>query len=103
MDLMQEIVPMEDIWAEWALLNPDSPATLKGACCIIDISNFSWKLMKFATPHNIKMCLDRVHTLPVREFKFHVVKSSVLIHAAINLIWVFLPQSIKDSVSISLV
>lgn len=99
MDLLEDIVPIEDMWAEALLTEPNSVITTKGICVIIDIANFSWTCMKWATPHNIKTVLRRIHSMPVKEFKFHVVNDSLLVHAAIRIIWVFLPKHIKDGVS----
>lgn len=100
MDLLKDIVPIDEFWAETLLLEPYSTITTRGICIIIDVENFSWKCMKWVTPHNLRIMLKRVQSLPIKDFKFHVVNDSFLIHSAIRFLWVFLPQYIRDSVSI---
>ncbi|KAJ8960657.1 hypothetical protein NQ314_006049 [Rhamnusium bicolor] len=96
MDLVSDVVSVDDIFMEWLLAN--DPATRNGISIIIDISNFSWNLMRWLTPSNIKIILRRIQTMPVKQFKYHLVNSSLLIHAAINIIWPFLSPHIRDEV-----
>lgn len=100
MDLLKEIIPVEEFWAESYLTDPNSVLATKGVCIIFDIANFSWKLMKYATPHIIKMAVLKVQSLPIKDYKFHVVNDSFLVHSAIKIVWVFLPKFIQDSVRI---
>lgn len=102
MDLLEDIIPIDDFWAETYLIDPNSVISTNGICIIVDIANFNWRLMKWVTPHNIKMALHRVQTMPIKDLKFHVVNDSFLVHAAIKIIWVILPQHIKDSVRMSI-
>lgn len=98
MDLLEDLIPVDEFWAELFLLDPYSVITTKGVCIIFDIANFSWKMMKWATPHNIKMAVLRVQCLPIKEFRYHVVNDSFLVHSAISFVWMFIPQHIKELV-----
>ncbi|CAH1953935.1 unnamed protein product [Acanthoscelides obtectus] len=96
MDLAEDVVPVDDFYLEALML--DDCVAKKGLCVIVDIANFPWRVMKWLTPHNIAMCIKRILTMPIKEYRFHVVNDSFLIHAAIKIIWPFLPQYLKNSV-----
>ncbi|KAJ8911531.1 hypothetical protein NQ315_005901 [Exocentrus adspersus] len=70
MDLVNDVVPVDDFFME--LLLATYPESKNGVCVIVDISNFPWNLLKWLTPHNIKTALKRMHTMPIKEYKFHI-------------------------------
>lgn len=93
-----DVVSVDDIWLESVILgNPEYAE--KGLCVIIDIYNFSLKMIKWMTPDVVKKSVKKLQTFPFKEYRFHVVNNSYLIHAGIKLIMPFLPQYIKDMVS----
>lgn len=99
MDLLEDIIPIDDFWAEYYELDPSSALTTKGVCIIIDIRNLQAKIMRYATPHNVKKILHRIQAEPVKEYTFHVVNNSLWVHTAVKILWRFLPESIKNAVS----
>ncbi|CAG9864375.1 unnamed protein product [Phyllotreta striolata] len=96
MDLIEDVVAVDDFFVEALFLSDGSID--KGLCVIVDISNFSLKLMKWLTPGNIKIAVKRILSMPIKEFHYHVVNSSLLINVAIKIVWPFLPQQIKEAV-----
>ncbi|XP_018569350.1 retinaldehyde-binding protein 1 [Anoplophora glabripennis] len=96
MDLVGDVVPVDDFFIEY-LLSTD-PAYQHGICVIIDVSNLPWNILKWLTPGNIKVALRRMQTMPLKEYKIHVVNSSRILNIAVNIIWPFLPQQIKDGI-----
>ncbi|KAG5872752.1 hypothetical protein JTB14_016189 [Gonioctena quinquepunctata] len=98
MELVKDIVHVKDMFGELVLSESPPAAAKHGVCVLVDVSNFSWKLMGWLSPHNIKIILKRVTSLPVKEYRFHVINNSFLISAAITFIWPFLPQYIKDMI-----
>lgn len=99
LDLHEDIVPIDDFWAEYYQLDANTPLRTKGVCVIIDIADFHIKFMKYLTPHNIRTVLKRIQAMPIKEYKFHVVNYSFLVNAAYKIIWPFLPDSIRKCVS----
>ncbi|KAJ8932715.1 hypothetical protein NQ318_012640, partial [Aromia moschata] len=98
MDLVKDVVMVDELFIESLLAS--NPKIRNGLSVILDISNFPWSIIKWLTPNNIKTALRRIHTMPIKEYKYHVVNNSLPIHVAVNIIWPFLPQYVKDSVSI---
>lgn len=94
-----DVVSIDDIWLESVLLDNKEYAE-KGLCVIVDIHNYSWKMMKWVTPEIVKNSVKKLQTLPYRDYRFHIVNKSYLINAVMKLILPFLPQYIKDMVSI---
>lgn len=93
-----DIIALDDIWLESVLLeNPENAE--KGLCVIIDIYNYSWKMLKWMTPEVVKNSVKKIQTLPFKDYRFHIVNNSYLINAVMKLIMPFLPQYIKDMVS----
>nr|XP_023014179.1 alpha-tocopherol transfer protein-like [Leptinotarsa decemlineata] len=96
MDLVEDVVSVDDFFAE--ALSEDLSLFKNGVCILIDVANFSWKLMKWLNPFSIKMILKRATTMPIKDYRFHVINNNFLVKAAINFIWPFLPKYIKDRV-----
>lgn len=90
-----DMVAVDDIWIESILLKF---ASANGLCVLIDIANLPWRALKWLTPHNIKIALRKIQCLPFKDYRFHVVNDSMLVHAAIKIIWPFLPEHLKDMV-----
>lgn len=99
MNLVEDIVPVDDLWGTLFQFDPLSIASTKGVCVILDIANFELKFLKFLTPQNIKTAVSRIQMMPIREYRFHIINKSMLINVAIKLIWNFLPTSIQEVVS----
>lgn len=99
LDIHEDIIPVDDFWAEYYQFDQNSPLRTKGVCVIIDIANFHLKIMKYVTPHNIRTTLKRLQAMPIKEYIFHVVNNSLFVTAAHKIIWSFLPESIRKCVS----
>lgn len=84
------------MWMETVMDDPEVQAV--GLCVLIDLSGYSWKIFKWLTPHNLKVCSKLLDLYPVKQFKMHVVNTSILVNASIKLMWPFLSQRIKDMV-----
>ncbi|KAF7267921.1 hypothetical protein GWI33_018871 [Rhynchophorus ferrugineus] len=93
---IHDVVAVDDIWIESLLIS--NPNCKNGLCVIIDIANYSWRLIKWMTPHNIKIGLKKLQSIPLKEYRFHVVNQSAMISATIKLIWPLLPDYIKKMV-----
>lgn len=87
---------MDQMWLETVMDDPEIQAA--GVCVLIDLSGYSWKIFKWLTPHNLKVCTKLLDLYPVKQFKMHVVNTSILVNASIKLVWPFLSQRIKDMV-----
>lgn len=98
MDLL-DVVSVDDIWLESVLIGKPEYAG-KGLCVIIDIHNYSWKMLKWLTPDIVKNCVRKLQTMPYKDYRFHIVNKSYLINTVMKFILPFLPQYIKDMVSI---
>ncbi|XP_030761154.1 uncharacterized protein LOC115886207 [Sitophilus oryzae] len=93
---LTDVVAVDDIWLESIILN--SKACKQGLCVIVDIANYPWRMIKWLTPHNIKLSLRKLESIPIKEYRFHIVNQATMIHAAIKLTWPLLPEYIKEMV-----
>lgn len=59
---------------------------------------YSWKMMKWLAPGNVKVASTKADLLPLKKMEVHVVNSSTLMNAAVSLVFPILSQSIKDQV-----
>lgn len=96
MDLVEDVVAVDDFFVETLFLL--NSGIENGLCVVIDISNFSLKLTRWLTPSNINVAVKRILSMPIKEFKYHVINSSLMIHVGIRILWPFLPKMIKDNV-----
>lgn len=85
------------MWFESAL--NDLETQENGICIIVDMNGYSWRLLRWLTPGNVKLCNRALQTYPCKEFVFHVVNTSILLNASIRLIWPFLNGDIKKQVN----
>ncbi|CAG9832434.1 unnamed protein product [Diabrotica balteata] len=96
MDLIEDLVAIDDCYVEGMFL--ENPGIEQGMCVIIDVANFPYKVTKWATPYNISSCLKRIYSMPVRDYRYHIVNSSIWVNLLIKIIWPFLPQYVKEQV-----
>nr|CAI5834068.1 unnamed protein product [Callosobruchus analis] len=66
---ISNVVALDDFFLEVLIM--DDCVARKGLCVIVDIANFPWRVMKWLTPHNIAMCVKRILTMPIKEYRFH--------------------------------
>lgn len=59
---------------------------------------YSWKMMKWLAPGNVKVASTKADLLPILKMEVHVVNSSSLMNAAVSLVFPILSQSIKDQI-----
>jgi hypothetical protein len=62
------------------------------------IFRYSWKMMKWLAPGNVKVASTKADLLPIKHMEVHVVNSSSLMNAAVSIVFPMLSQSIKDQV-----
>lgn len=97
MDFIKDVVILQDFYCEGIFVN-NMEISLKGLCVIIDVANFPLNIVQWATPHNIKTAVERIYSLPIKDFRFHVVNRSIWLNIIINLVWPFLPQYMRKQV-----
>lgn len=54
--------------------------------------------MRWLAPGNVKVASTKADLLPVKHMEVHIVNSSSLMNAAVNVVFPMLSQSIKDQV-----
>lgn len=69
-----------------------------GIVVLLDMAGYSWKMMKWLAPGNVKVASTKADLLPVKNMEVHVVNSSSLMNAAVSMVFPILSQSIKDQV-----
>ncbi|KAG5872754.1 hypothetical protein JTB14_016191 [Gonioctena quinquepunctata] len=94
---MLDVIAVDDIWLEY-LYNKDPEITGKGLCVIMDMADYSWKLLKWCRPENVKVGVQKILALPFEDFKVHIVNNSFFANALIKLVWPFLPEKLKKMV-----
>lgn len=96
MDIV-DLLAVSDIFGEYFLQLPE--VLTKGVCGIVDIKGLRWKCIKWATPHNILTGLKRLETMPLKNYRVHIINTSLIVNAFLTIIIPFLPQYIKDVVN----
>lgn len=85
------------MWMESTIDDPK--VQNKGISILVDVGNTPWRLIRWLTPHNINVGLRKLEVLPVKDIVFHVVNTTFILNACINIIWPFLSSKHKDMVS----
>lgn len=89
-------VHVDQTWLELVMDERNTQAN--GLSVIVDLYGYSWKIFRWLTPSNLRITSKLLDLYPLRQYKIHVVNTSILINASIKLIWPFLSQRIKDMV-----
>lgn len=55
-------------------------------------------MLKWLAPGNVKVASSKAELIPIKNMEVHVVNSSSLMNTAINLVFPFLNQAIKEQV-----
>ncbi|CAH0556803.1 unnamed protein product [Brassicogethes aeneus] len=92
---LSDCIAVDDMMLEILFQNQNIK---NGLSVIMDVSSLPLKLLKWLTPHNVKVGLKKLEATPIVNYRFHVVKSSLIVNAAIKMIWPFLSDKIKDMV-----
>ncbi|CRK93457.1 CLUMA_CG006993, isoform A [Clunio marinus] len=93
---LMDLAQLDDLWME-AMLN-EVETIENGIVVLLDMNGYSWKMMKWLAPGNVKVASTKADLLPVKHMEVHVVNSSSLMNAAVSLVFPILSQSIKDQV-----
>lgn len=91
-----DLAHLDELWCEF-MLN-DLETQEKGIACLIDMSGYSIKSMRYLTPTNIRIGTQKADLMPVKHMEFHVVNSSLFLNAAVAILYPMLSKQIKDSV-----
>ncbi|XP_055634075.1 alpha-tocopherol transfer protein-like [Toxorhynchites rutilus septentrionalis] len=91
-----DVSHLDELWVEY-MLN-DLETQEKGISCLIDMSGYSIKSMRYLTPTNIKVGMQRADLMPLKHMEFHVVNSSVFLNAALAIVYPVLSKHFKDHV-----
>lgn len=87
---------VDDLWLELAMDEPETQE--KGLVYIFDMSNLSWKYLKYFTPHNCKVASTKAEGIPVRNMEYHVVNSGILLNSLVTIVFPFLSGSTKENI-----
>ncbi|KAG5674890.1 hypothetical protein PVAND_004835 [Polypedilum vanderplanki] len=93
---LYDLALLDDLWFE-AMLN-ENETIENGIVVLVDMSGYSWKMLKWLAPTNVKVASTKAELLPLKQMEVHVVNSSALMNTAISLVFPLLSQSIKDQV-----
>lgn len=93
---LYDMAQLDDLWFE-AMLN-EKETIENGIVVLVDMSGYSWKMLKWLAPGNVKVASTKADLLPLKQMEVHVVNSSSLMNTAINLVFPLLSQSIKEQV-----
>lgn len=93
---MFELAQLDDLWFQTIL---DEKETIEnGVSVIIDMKGYTWKMLKWLTPANVKVAAQSADLIPIKHMEFHVINSSKLLNTAVALIFPFLGQRLKDQI-----
>lgn len=91
-----ELAQLDDLWFQ-AILN-EKETIENGVTAIIDMKGYTWKMLRWLTPANIKIAAQSAELIPIKHMEFHVINSSKLLNTAVALIFPFLGQRLKDQI-----
>lgn len=91
-----DLAHLDELWVEY-MLN-DLETQQNGIACLLDMSGYSLKSMRYLTPGNVRIGSMKADLLPVKHMEFHVVNSSILLNAAVAVLFPVLSKQIKESV-----
>lgn len=91
-----EIARLDDLWLEAVLDEPDTQ--INGLCCMVDLEGLSWKFFPWFTPSNLRISSRKTELLPTKKLVIHVVRSSMLLNAAVALTFPFLSEKTKENI-----
>ncbi|XP_055545877.1 alpha-tocopherol transfer protein [Wyeomyia smithii] len=91
-----DLAHLDELWCEF-MLN-DLETQQNGISCLLDMSGFSIKSLRYLTPSNIKIGTQKADLMPVKHMEFHVVNSSAFLNTAIAILYPVLSKQIKDKV-----
>ncbi|KAF2901329.1 hypothetical protein ILUMI_04857 [Ignelater luminosus] len=83
-----------DMWLESILDDPITQAN--GLSVIVDMKGYSWGLLKWFTPTNMKNGAGKIDVYPIKEILYHIVNTSFLINATVKLLWPFLNDKLRN-------
>lgn len=93
----QEQARIIEMWLETILDDPITQAN--GLSVIVDMSDYSWKILGWFTPTNIKTAAKKIDLYPIKELLYHIVNTSFFLNASIKIVWPFLNDRLKNMVS----
>ncbi|XP_021922045.1 alpha-tocopherol transfer protein-like isoform X1 [Zootermopsis nevadensis] len=87
---------VDDMWLEVAMEEEETQKN--GLAIIIDMEGYSWKLFRWLTPQNIRICSRKFYNLTFREIDIHVVNTSSLLDTVVSILYPILGQRIKQHI-----
>ncbi|XP_055598066.1 alpha-tocopherol transfer protein-like [Uranotaenia lowii] len=91
-----DLAHLDELWVEFMLNEIDTLE--KGVSCLIDMSGYSLKSLRYLTPSNIRIGTQKADLLPLKHMEFHVVNSSAFLNAALAILYPMLSKQIKEQV-----
>ncbi|XP_057671861.1 clavesin-1-like [Diorhabda carinulata] len=101
MDFVKDLVILQDLCCEGIFIN-NMDISMKGLCIIVDVANIPLNVIKWATPHIIKTSIKRIYSMPIKDFRYHIVNTTTFLNIIMQLVWPFLPQHIKEQIKFHL-
>lgn len=87
---------LDDLWFSHVF---DEKETIEnGVTVLIDMKGYTWKMLKWLTPANVKIAAQTADLTPIKHMEFHIINSSRLLNTAVALIFPFLGQRLKDQI-----
>ncbi|XP_056648837.1 clavesin-1-like [Diorhabda sublineata] len=97
MDFVKDLVILQDLCCEGIFIN-NMDISMKGLCIIVDAANIPLNVIKWATPHIIKTSIKRIYSMPIKDFRYHIVNTTTFFNIILQIVWPFLPQHIKEQI-----
>ncbi|XP_054284227.1 clavesin-1-like [Macrosteles quadrilineatus] len=91
-----EMFQVDDIWLTLALQEEETQKN--GLVFLFDMDKFSWKFLRYFTPHIIRCSTAKAESIPSKHIQYHIIKAGFWINTIITLVFPFLSQATKEQV-----
>lgn len=79
-----DLAHLDELWFE--LMLNELETQKNGISCLIDMSGYSIRSMRYLTPTNIRIATQKADLMPLKHMEFHVVNSSAFMNAAVAIL-----------------
>lgn len=93
---IQDLTVMDDAWFE--IFFDDVETQKKGMAIIIDSKGYTLKMMKYASPGNMKVLSTRGDYVPSNVYEFHMVNTPALMSGALKMVVPLLSKNVKKGI-----
>jgi len=85
---------VDELWIEMVLDEPHTQTL--GLAVILDARGLSWKLLQWLTPSNLRNGSKKADLIPIKEYVYHIVNTSMLLNTFVTLVWPVMPARMKQ-------